>query len=61
MSINAVMPEFVVTLYSAVTALHEHGLHQDVFAALAVLDGIARRAVHKHVQFPATRLYSFIP
>jgi hypothetical protein len=62
MSIDAVMPEFaglsganwmavehaelVVALYAAVTALHENGLHQDACAARAVLDGIARRAVH---------------
>jgi hypothetical protein len=38
--------ELVVALHAAVTALHENGLHQDACAARAVLDGMARRAVH---------------
>jgi hypothetical protein len=62
MSIDAVMPEFaglsganwmavehaalVVALSAAATALHENGLHQEACAARAVLDGMARRAVH---------------
>ena len=62
MSIDAVMPEFaglsganwmavehaelIVAAYSAVTALHENGLHQEACAARAVLDGMARRAAH---------------
>jgi hypothetical protein len=38
--------ELVVALYAAATALHENGLHREACAAQAVLDGMARRAVH---------------
>jgi hypothetical protein len=38
--------ELVFALYAAVKALHENGLHQHACAAQAVLDGMARRAVH---------------
>ena len=38
--------ELIVALCAAETALHENGLHQDPCAARAVLDGMARRAVH---------------
>jgi hypothetical protein len=59
MSIDAVMPEFAglsgakwmavehcELVVALVTALHENGLHQDACAARAVLDGMAREAVH---------------
>jgi hypothetical protein len=38
--------ELVVALYAAVTALDDHGLHQEASAARAVLEGMAMRAVH---------------
>jgi hypothetical protein len=38
--------ELVVALYAAMTALDDHGLHQEASAARAVLHGMATRAVH---------------
>jgi hypothetical protein len=62
MTINAVTPgsaglsgatllavehaELIVALHTALTALHENGLHREASAARAVLHGMAIRALH---------------
>jgi hypothetical protein len=38
--------ELVVALWAAVTALLENGLHREASVARAVLDAMAKRAVH---------------